>query len=181
MPPDPIRSLSEMDVLVNSYSGAPRARLDTLRQRVVGEMIGDLEMIRSATAPNFTYVACTCPGGRRTVPAGQAMSAMFEPLCAAEDVVIWVAWDHLVADAFAVAGDGLLQVSCSAGSAPRYGIEVGDPEAWYLSATQIALFVRYSDDGLIEHEITYMDPATSETTVVAASEALRRSELRRRL
>ncbi len=160
--------------------GPARERAWTFRERVRGEMIGDLELIRSTVAPTFTYIAHTGDGRRRTVAPGTADSDLFTPLCAAEDLVIWLTVDQFVADKQGVAADGLLHISCPPEAAPRYGVHASDPDAFHVITSEIALFVRFADR-LMSHEVTYSDPATQTVSTVPPADTLRRRSLRERI
>jgi hypothetical protein len=173
----PLAALEAVDGAIAAAEGDARRMLRVFRERLIGEMVGDLDRILRTITPGFSFVGRAAGGDRRVIAPGEGPSAMFAPLCERDDLGMWSDWDHLLVHNGVVAGDGRLHISCSASTAPRYGIPADDPDAWYVGESELVVFVDF-EDGRMAREVMYSDPSTLQVAKISLDAAPRREILR---
>jgi hypothetical protein len=126
--------------------GGPSATLLPLRERLVGELLGDGP--RVATTLNADFVLTTHTGGPPGTLGGRDM---VEGIVRQGDigVALWCEFDDLVTDIEAVAAHGTLHTF--------------RPDPGSVVAVPMAMFLRYAD-GLMASEVVFLDMAAAVTT-----------------
>jgi hypothetical protein len=167
---NPERTLDIIDEkLAATDDPALRRIYQVLRDRLVGELIGNLDLLLATLAPEFTLIVRPAGApGKETGPADFRKAV--EGLCASE-LMIWVDWDHLVVSHGVSMGDGVVTTLMPAAAA---GLSLDADEAPDTMATVSVpgvVVIEYTESGLMSREIFYSDPAASVTTKIAAQDA----------
>ena len=155
---DPVAGLSAVDEKIErTPDRAQRRMLELLRERLVGELLGDTERVFATLAPGFTLVTriAGTPGSSVGAGAFRAMTAQ----AATAGVLVWCEWDHLVVDGDGLVAEGVLNTV-------RPG---GEPGGRVRVRTAVVILVAYAD-GLMPRETLYMDPTAAEVTPLAPEE-----------
>ncbi|MCW2539486.1 MAG: hypothetical protein JWN95_1211 [Frankiales bacterium] len=175
---NPARTLDIIDEkLAATDDPALRRIYQVMRDRLVGELIGDLNLLLGTLAPEFTLVLR--PAGQPSAETGPAeFRTAVERLCAS-DLMIWVDWDHLVVSHGVSIGDGVVTTLMSAAAAGAG--DPGDPHAMATVSVPGVVVIEYTESGLMSREIFYSDPGASVTVRLAAGDAPTREETARSL
>jgi hypothetical protein len=165
--PNLTASIAALDARIETTSD-PEARhmLALLRDKSVGEAIGDLELTLSTLSPAFEMTSRT-PGAPEVTASGAPLRAGLERLCHG-DTVVWVEWEHLLLDGSAVMGDGQL-----------FAFSPEPDGSWTVTASAIVVVLEF-EDGLITREVVYRDPAAALTEKLQSSALSPRVELAER-
>lgn len=169
---DPAATLSTLDSKLNTISDPKQHRLlALLRDRLVGELLGDPERVFAAMAPDFVLTT-RAAGSPDELADNTKFRAMFEQV-AALGVMIWGEWDHIVVDDESVVLEGLLSTLLPAA---LVGLQAEDPTTLALSQTRSVIIVTFADE-LMVRELLISDPTTKVVTPVPASAAPDRAKL----
>lgn len=150
-------SFATVDQLLARAPAPPR--VEAFRQRLLGELVFDADLVSSTLTPEFELVSHA--GGVSTTIAGPAMVA---GLRASRGAAMWLDWDDLVIDEV-LGGHGRLVTLLSSAAAAARGVSGVGPDALAVTSCPIAFFVRFSGD-LMASEALYMDARQTAVTVL---------------
>lgn len=140
-------------------SGAPSLPLDLLRERLVGELLGDAQRVAATLASDFVLV--THAGGPATTLAGSDMVDGISRQAAA-GAILWTELDDLVVEEDVVAGDGLFHTL--------------PPDSGYVTTLPFAFFIRYANR-MMASEVAFLDVSATVTTPLSGGAAPSRERL----
>ena len=161
---DVLQAFRLIDALVSE--GADPRLLLPLRSRLAGELLGDAERVNATLADDFELI--TYAAGIKTIAAADMVVAGVRRLAeAAGAALMWVEFEGLVCSGDTLAAHGLLRKMESA------------PDGVTITVMRLAIFVHFQDE-LMTREILYLDPASSQTSLlqgarVPDAESLRQS------
>jgi hypothetical protein len=177
MSADPVGSMRYLDTRVAQLDGARKRNMQTIRDRMAPEMVGDVDGVMRTLAPSF-HVVYVLPDGTRTeLPAGPGIRETFDALCRGGDTTIWVEWDHLVVDEEKMVGIGTVRMVLSGEAAGVMGYPVDDPSGRYSVSSPSTVVIDFDSDGLMTRETLYSDPAAASVRPADPSEAFDPAEL----
>src|SRR5205814_1694029 len=101
--------------------------LQTFRDRMTTEMVGDIDGVMRTLSPRF-HVESIGPEGVQEIPAGPAIRETFEALCGSGETTIWVEWKHLAVHDDTIMGDGVVRMELTGSSAEVMGYPADDPD-----------------------------------------------------
>jgi hypothetical protein len=130
-----------------------RGPLAVLRERLLGELVGDADRVAATLSPDFVLVSHG--GGASTTTAGPRMVESIRRQGAA-GMLMWVELDELLVEDDAVAGQGVLRTMRAAG---------GGADGVALTTDPLALFLRFAGD-LMTSEVVFLDTAAGGSTTV---------------
>lgn len=178
---DPVATIAALDGrLATLEPGRRRRNLETFRERLATEMVGDVDGVMRTLSPRF-HVEFRGPAGVQEIPAGPAIRETFEALCGDGDTTIWVDWTHLAVDEDVIIGEGTINMELPGRAARVLEYPVDDPDARYAVASHAVVTIVFDDEGLMLKEIVHQDPASAQLTRVAEGDRLRNDELAARL
>jgi hypothetical protein len=138
--------------------GAHRDQLQSLKNRLAGELLGDADLVAETLAPDFELV--THVSGVTAVTGRDAIIAGIQGLGQANaGTLMWIELDALVCDRDAIAGHGALQ-TLGPDVDDAHPATSANPQGLRLTTMPLALFLRF-DGNLMSSEVIYLDPAAT--------------------
>jgi hypothetical protein len=159
---DPLSAFRLIDGRLATESRAQRrAMLIALRERLAGEMLGEVERVVSAVDDGFVLRTCL-PSGAVEVTALDAFReglARMQPI--ADQMLMWVELDHLLIEDNSMAGEGVLRTLVTSHLAREmYNASGVDDDCLYLSKLSLAFFIDFTGSKMAA-ETVYMDPSSA--------------------
>jgi hypothetical protein len=128
----------------------PSAPLVALRERLVGELLGDAQRVAATLAPDFVLEIHA--GGPATTLAGHDVVAGIDRQGEA-GVMLWTELNDLMVEPLAVGGSGHLHTF--------------RPDPGSVTSFPFAFFIHYAD-GLMTSEVAFMEVSAGVNTQLAA-------------
>jgi hypothetical protein len=178
MSADPISTIHDLDKLVDRLDGAAKRNMQTVRNRMVPEMTGDVEAVLKTLAPTFHIVSVGPDGTKVERPGGEdAIRQTFQALCGSGTTTIWVEWDHIVIDAEKFIGVGTTRMVLTGESAAVMGYPVQDPQTKYSVSSFSTVVVDFDENGLMTRETLISDPSAATVRAAGPDEQFDNAEL----
>ena len=130
-----------------------------MRERIVGEMTGDLALALGACDPGFTVTMHLPDGAAVRLEAREEVEGLFESLTSSvTPIVLWMTFDHIVIDGRTFATDGVTTILYTGAGARLAGLDADVDGGVYAVTQRVSTIVEFGDDGLHRHEVVYMSP-----------------------
>jgi hypothetical protein len=171
-----VASIRYLDERVARLDGKAKRNMQTIRDRMAPEMVGDVDGVMKTLAPSFHVVTVTPDGSQTELPAGPGIREVFEALCG-NGTIIWVDWDHLAVDGEKMIGIGTTNMVLSGEAAAVMGYPAPDPQGRYVVASPATVVCDFDDEGLMTREILYADAANASVRPAEPGETYDASEL----
>ena len=131
-----------------------RRNLEQLLLHMKAEAAGDLDTLMATVAEDASYTAFGAPP--ENSPRGKAaVRTFYENFIASGATRLQFAIDRLVVDRHCILTEGLMRIAYPGGRLKTYGIEVDDPDAFYLFEARMAVLWPINEDGLFIGEDSY--------------------------
>jgi len=132
-----------------------RQRLEMLRRHMVAESSGDLDGLMATLAPNPSYHAYGDDSGASSPQGMAAVRTFYENFIASGATRLEFDVDRLVVDRHCILTEGVMRMAWPGRTLAHRGVEVDDPDAFYLYEARMATLWPFDDDGMILGEDTY--------------------------
>ena len=132
-----------------------RQRLEMLRRHMVAESAGDLDELMATLAPSPSYHAYGDESGASSPHGTAAVRTFYENFIASGATKLEFDIDRLVVDRHCILTEGVMKMAWPGRTLQHRGIEVDDPDAFYLYEARMATLWPFDDAGMILGEDTY--------------------------
>jgi hypothetical protein len=179
VPNGPLESLQDLDNrIAESDTPQHKMMLTHVRERMCGEMLGDIDQITAAMAPDFVLHLHNSGIGASMTLGVDELRMMVSSAPSTDDSVMWVEWDRMLLGADSIAMNGLMhmQTPGAAAQAIHGADKIDDPEATYLITTRFLTFGIYRDESMVIEE-SFVDGAASTFEKVEPNRAFSRSQI----
>lgn len=140
----PLSSLDLIDNRLADETDRSRHRIwALLRERLIGELLGDFALIERGTGPTFRLV--TRMPGSKTITLERENFLSMQKGAADSDAMVWSKFDHLLLDGNVLMCDGLL-----------HSVASRDGASATVNVTPVVIVIEFGDD-TIANEIVYLD------------------------
>ncbi len=133
-----------------------RRNLETVLAHMKAEAAGDLDGLLDTLSDDVAYHAYASPDRREINPVGKdEVRGFYERFIASGATRLQFELDRLVVDRDCVLTEGVMRMAYPGRTLAAQGIEVDDPEAFYLYEARMAVLWPMDGDGLAKGEDTY--------------------------
>lgn len=151
---------------IEAESDPTRRRMwEVLRQRLIGELLGDFALIESITGPSFHMVTKLSDGEERVADRSEFLTSM-KAVCDTGPAT-WCSWEHLVLDANVIVGTGVLCL-----------VREREGRPTSAQAVPMVVVIEYQS-GLMDREVVRLDFGSARE--VSLPGLLTRDEIRKAL
>jgi hypothetical protein len=131
-----------------------KRNLTVLRDHMRAECTGDLDGLMATVAEDASYHAYGAPPEQS--PQGKpAVRAFYEAFIASGATKLEFDVERLVVDRHCILTEGVMKMAWPGATLAARGIEVDDPDAFYLYEARMATLWPFGEDGLVIGEDTY--------------------------
>jgi hypothetical protein len=131
-----------------------RRNLDTVLRHMKAEAVGDLDGLLDTLVDDPSYHAYGAPP--QASPQGrEAVRGFYEAFIASGATQLQFDLDRLVVDRHCVLTEGVMRMAYPGRTLQARGIEVDDPDAFYLYEARMATLWPVAEDGRLVGEDTY--------------------------
>ncbi|HEX7094792.1 MAG TPA: nuclear transport factor 2 family protein [Acidimicrobiales bacterium] len=131
-----------------------RRNLELLLQHMKAEATLDMESLMATVSQNACYHAYG--GGHETLVGKPAVRAFYEAFAASGAHKLHLDIDRLVVDRDCILTEGQMRIAYPGRTLAARGIEVDDPDAYYLYETRMAVVWPIDENGLFIGEDSYV-------------------------
>jgi hypothetical protein len=142
------------DRLATETDPVLRRNLELLLQHMKAEATLDMERLMATVSENALYQNFT-PGGTDLVGKA-AVRQFYENFAASGAHKLHLDIDRLVVDRECILTEGVMRMAYPGRTLQATGIDVDDPDAYYLFETRMAIIWPIGDDGLFIGEDSYV-------------------------
>jgi ketosteroid isomerase-like protein len=153
---DPTRTWSAVEARLATETDSKRRRnLEIVLEHMKAEAAGDLDGLMATVSEHAAYHAYGTTE-RAMNPVGKdEVRTFYENFIASGATRLQFEVDRLVVDDDCVLTEGLMRMAYPGRTLAARGTAVGDPDAYYLYETRMAVLWPFDADGLIIGEDTY--------------------------
>ena len=176
--PNPLAAFRTVDVeLERRVSHNERLVLSAFRLRLVGELLGDTDLVVSTLTPDFVLTTLSAGEPASTTDLAELKTGLDQMSGLADSFLMWMEFDHFLVDGNSIAGSGHLNTATSgAVAAAMFDLQVSSDSTQWLRQ-QIAFFVDF-DGSLMTSETLFIDPRQLHNRAVTPEMLRPKSELR---
>jgi hypothetical protein len=153
---DPTRTWALVEERLGSETDPKRRHnLEVVLAHMKAEAAGDLDGLMATVSESAAYHAFGTTE-RALNPVGKAeVKQFYENFIASGATRLQLDVDRLTVDERSILTEGLMRMAYPGRTLQARGVEVDDPDAYYLYETRMAVVWPFADDGLLIGEDTY--------------------------
>jgi SnoaL-like protein len=153
-----------------------RRQLEQIIKHMKGEAAGDIDLILTTVSPKATYISYDNPGGPPRVFEGhEGIRQFYNQMLAAISVNLEYFVERLVVDDYCVVTEGVSKSAMKGAALAAMGIQVDDPNAFYLAEGRNLVVWPFDKDVMILGENIF--PGTGTAPADVARRKLRPEEI----
>lgn len=175
----PIESLKDLDQRIAETTKPEHAvMLSHVRQRMCGEMLGDIDQVTAAMAPDFVLELHNSGFGTSMKLGVEELRSMIASTPSTDESVMWVEFDRMLLGDEGIAMNGVMRTQAPGAvvEALHGSDKIDDSEATYLLTTRFLTFGIYRDEFMVLEE-SFVDGASSTIELIEPDRVLSRSQL----
>jgi hypothetical protein len=144
------------DRLATETDPVLRGNLEMVLRHMKAEAAGDIDGLLETLSDDVAYHAYGSPDEKNS-PIGKAgVRTFYEDFIAGGATRLQLDVDRLVVDRDCILTEGVMRMAYPGRTLVAYGIDVDDPDAYYLYEARMATLWPFGADGLARGEDTYV-------------------------
>lgn len=129
-----------------------RRQLEQIVKHMKGEAAGDIDEILTTVSPKASYISYDTPGGPRVYKGHDEIRQFYAQMLAAVSVNLEFFVERLVVDDYCVVTEGATKSALKGSVLAAMGLEIDDPNAFYLTEGRTLVVWPFDRDGMIMGE-----------------------------
>ena len=126
-----------------------RRQLEKIIAHMKGEAAGDIDRILTTVSPKASYITYDTPGGPRVFTGHDGIRQFYNQMFDAVSVNLEFFVQRLVVDDYCVVTEGATKSAMKGSMLAAMGIQVDDPNAYYLAEGRTLVVWPFDQDGMI--------------------------------
>lgn len=126
-----------------------RRQLEKIITHMKGEAAGDIDQILTTVSPKASYISYDGPGSPRVFKGHEGIREFYNQMFDAVSINLEFFVERLVVDDYCVVTEGANKSAMKGSVLAAMGIEVDDPNAYYLAEGRTLVVWPFDQDGMI--------------------------------
>ena len=154
---DPNRTWAKVeDRLTTETDPVLRRNLETILQHMKSEAEGDVDGLLATLSDDVAYHAYGTEDPTLNPVGKEGVRSFYENFIASGATRLQLDIDRLVVDRDCILTEGLMRMAYPGSTLVSYGIEVDDPDAFYMYEARMATLWPFDENGKARGEDTYV-------------------------